>query len=331
MTMNAMVIEEIGGPEAFKRAEVARPELRPGHVVIRVEATSVNPLDCKLRSLPLPFSPELPAVLHGDVAGVVEEVGEGVTGVRVGDEVYACAGGLGGYSGALAEYMLADAAFVAHKPKSIGMAEAAALPLVVLTAWESLFDRAGIRAGDKVLIHGGTGGVGHVAVQLARNTGAKVIATAGSEEKMAMARDLGADGAVNYKEQSVADYVGVHTGGEGFDMVLDTVGGENLEKCFDASRVLGTVVTIAGGGPHDLSLMQAKSLTLHVESMLVPLFRGVGREAQGRILRETAKLVDDGKLKPLVDPKTFTFEHVGEAHRHLESGKAVGKVVLTQH
>ncbi len=329
MTMRAMIVEELGEPEVFKSATVPRPEIKPGHLLIRVEATSVNPLDCKLRSIQLPFSSPLPAVLHGDIAGVVEAVGEGVSDFQAGDEVYACAGGVGPYSGALAEYMAVDADLAAHKPRSRSMAEAAALPLVTLTAWESLIDRAGVEAGDKVLVHAAAGGVGHVAIQLAKWRGAEVFATASSDEKMKIARDLGADAAINYKQDSVADYVGAHTGGKGFDVVFDTVGGDNLERSFEAARIMGAVVTIAGGGEHNLMLMQGKGLTLHVESMLFPLLGGSGRAEQGEILRKTAKLVDEGKLKPLIDPNAFTIDRVAEAHRHLESGKAVGKVVLT--
>ncbi|MFQ5913633.1 MAG: zinc-dependent alcohol dehydrogenase family protein [Nitrospinota bacterium] len=328
--MRAMIVEEFGGPEVFKPATIPRPEIRPGHLLLRVEATCVNPLDCKLRSLPLPFSPPLPAVLHTDVAGVVEEVGADVTGFRPGDEVYASAGSVGGYSGALAEFMLADAALAAHKPRSLGMGEAAALPLVAITAWESLVDRGRVGPGDRVLIHGAAGGVGHVAIQIAKTLGAEVFATGSSEEKLAIGRELGADGVINYREESVADYLGRVTEGRGFDVVLDTVGGENLERSFEAARANGTVVTIAGGGGHDLTWMQAKSLTLHVESMLLPLIRNAGRAAQGEILRNVTQLVEEGRLKPLIDPNVFTIDQVAQAHRHLESGKAVGKVVLTR-
>jgi NADPH2:quinone reductase len=330
MTMKAMIIEELGGPEAFKPAEIPRPAMRPGHVLIRVEATCVNPLDCKLRSLPIPFGPDMPAVLHTDAAGVVEEVGDGVTGFRAGDEVYTCAGSLAGYTGALADYMLADAALVAHKPDSLTMGDSAALPLVALTAWESLADRAKVGPEDKVLVHGAAGGVGHIAIQMAKILGAEVFATGSSEEKLAIGRDLGADGVINYREESVSEYVGRITGGRGFDVVLDTVGGENLERSFEAAGASGTVVTIAGGGGHDLTMMQAKSLALHVHSMLNPLLRNEGRAAQGEILRNVAGWVGEGKLKPLIDPNVFTIENVADAHRHLESGKAVGKVILTR-
>ncbi len=172
----------------------------PGHVLIRVAATSVNPVDFKIRAgVVKDIAPDFPAVLHGDVAGVIEVVGEGVNAFKPGEEVYACAGGVKGLGGALAEFLLADATLVARKPKSLSMREAAALPLVSITAWEGLIDRAKVQAGQNVLVYGATGGVGHIAIQLASWAGAKVFATASSDEKMASARELGADVVINYR------------------------------------------------------------------------------------------------------------------------------------
>lgn len=177
--MQAYVINQFGDATVFQASEVATPENQPGHVLIRVAATSVNPVDYKIRSGAVAdIAPEFPAILHGDVAGVVEAVGENVEQFKLGDEVYACAGGVKGLGGALTEYMLADADLVAKKPHSLTMAEAAALPLVSITAWEGLIDRAKIRPGQTVLVYGGTGGVGHVGIQLAKWAGAKVYTTA---------------------------------------------------------------------------------------------------------------------------------------------------------
>ena len=206
--MKAQVIRSFGDTSVFQLEEIPVPTILPGHVLIQVKATSVNPIDTKVRSGAVPaVSPAFPAVLHGDVAGIVSEVGEGVTEFKLGDEVYGCAGGFKDTGGALAQYMLADARLIAHKPKNISMEEAAAIPLVAITAWEALFDRAKIKAGDEILIHGATGGVGHVAIQLAKWAGAKVYTTASTPEKLQIARDLGADVAINYKETSVQDYV----------------------------------------------------------------------------------------------------------------------------
>lgn len=161
--MKAIVIKEFGTPDVFHEVEVAIPSIAPDRVLIRVAATSINPADTKIRQgVVSDIAPDFPAVLHGDVAGVVEAVGKRVAKFKVGDEVYGCAGGVKGTSGALAEYMLADPHLIAHKPKSLTMKEASALPLVSITAWSGLIDRAKIQADRKVLIYGGTGGVGHL-------------------------------------------------------------------------------------------------------------------------------------------------------------------------
>lgn len=326
--MKAQIIKEFGEPEVFQPLELPKPEVLPGHVLIRVAATSVNPIDCKLRKGLVAIAPSFPAVLHGDVAGVIEEVGSGVTTFTPGDEVYGFAGGIRGFGGALAEYMLADATLIAKKPSSLTLPEAAALPVVALTAWEALFQRANIHTGQKIIVHAATGGVGHIGVQLAKWAGATVFTTASSSEKLAIARDLGADDVINYREESVADYVNRLTDGKGFDVVFDTVGGENLDRSFEAASVSGTVVSIATRSTHDLSLLHAKGLTLQVVFRMIPLLHNVNRVQQGEILSKIAQLVDEGHVRPLVDPRTYSFTEVAAAHRFHESGKAIGKVVL---
>lgn len=174
--MKAMTLKQFGDNENFEVAEIKKPEATAGRILIKVAATSINTVDTMIRSMGedlAPISPELPAVLGMDFAGTVEAIGDGVTEFSIGDEVYGCAGGLAGLQGALAEYMVADAKLVAHKPKSISMKEAAAIPLVGITAYEGLV-RAGTGEGQKVLVHGGSGGVGHIAVQLANYFGADV-------------------------------------------------------------------------------------------------------------------------------------------------------------
>nr|WP_089966503.1 zinc-dependent alcohol dehydrogenase family protein [Lihuaxuella thermophila] len=310
--------------------ETDRPKVLPGHVLIRVAASSVNPIDMKIRSGFVPaLAPAFPAVLHGDVAGVIEETGEGVTSFQPGDEVYACAGGFKNTpGGALADYMLADARLVAHKPKSLSFREAAALPLVSITAWEALIDRAQIQPGQKVLIHGAAGGVGHVAIQIAKAKGAQVYTTASSEEKLKIARDLGADVAINYRRQSVREYVDQYTDGQGFDVVFDTVGGANIDRSFEAAKVKGTVVTIATRSTHDLTPMHNKGLTLHAVFMILPILTGEDVSHHGQILKQIAQWVDEGTLRPLLDSKSYKFSEASLAHKRLESGQAIGKVTL---
>ncbi|GGA34436.1 zinc-dependent alcohol dehydrogenase family protein [Psychrobacillus lasiicapitis] len=328
--MKSQVIQSFGEPSVFQYKEISKPELKPGHVLVQVKATSVNPIDTKVRAGAVPaVAPELPAVLHGDVAGLVCAVGEGVTDFKIGDEVFGCAGGFKGTSGgALAEFILADVDLLAHKPKNLTMEEAAALPLVSITAWEALFNRAKLVPGQDILIHGATGGVGHIAIQLAKWAGAKVYTTASSQEKLEIGTLLGADTTINYREESVNDYVQKYTNGKGFDLVFDTVGGENLDRSFEAAALHGTVTAIAARSTHDLSPMHSKGLSLHITFMLLKILNEDMHKHNGEILKKVAKVVEEGKLRPLLDSKVFTFDEVSEAHEYMESGKAIGKIVL---
>jgi NADPH2:quinone reductase len=326
--MLAQVLDRFGDVSNFVLTELPQPEVKFGHVLVKIAATSVNPADYKIRRDGPPIAPELPAVLGMDFAGTVAEVGDGVAGFRVGDEVYGCAGGVRGLGGALAEYMLADARLIAQKPKSLSMREAAALPLVSITAWEALYDKANVQPGQTVLIHGATGGVSHVAIQLARIRGAVVYATASSDKKAAVARELGADEVVYYTQEAVEEYVERLTRGRGFDVVFDTIGGANLDVALQGARLNGTVVSIVTMESHDLSIMHVRGLTLHVVFMLIPMLHNVGREHHGFILRSIARYADAGFLKPLIDPRRFTLAETGEAHHYAESGTAIGKVVV---
>jgi NADPH:quinone reductase len=329
--MKALVIEQFGNPNTFKETDLPIPEVLPDRVLIRVAATSVNPVDYKIRQgVVADIAPSFPAVLHGDVAGTIAAVGAMVTQFNIGDEVYACAGGVKGMGGALAEYMLADAHLVAHKPESLTMAEAAALPLVSITAWEGLIDRAKVQPGDKVLVYGATGGVGHIGIQLAKWAGATVYALVSSDEKAAIAHQLGADITINYRQQPVEEFVAEHTDGQGFDVVFDTVGNDNLQNAFKAAKLNGTVVSIGSLSQQDLTLLHAKGLTLHLVFMLIPMLFGLGRAHHGEILSKLAQLVDEGKIRPLLDSKTFSMTEVASAHQYAKSGQAIGKVVLTQ-
>ena len=327
--MEAMVIRQFGSPEVFEKANVARPQVYPGQVLIRVAATSVNPVDCKIRQGKLAaIAPEFPAVLHGDVAGVIEEVGNNVKKFKVGDEVYACAGGVKGMGGALAEYILADADLVAPKPNKLSLRESAALPLVSITAWTALIEKANLQQDQTVLIHGATGGVSHIGIQLAKARGATVCATCSSDSKASIARDLGADHAINYRQMDVNTYVDKFTDGKGFDVVFDTVGGDNIPKCFEAAALNGTVVSVSTRSSQNLSLMHSKGLSLHVVFMLIPLLHRIGRDRHGKILNDIAELVDHSKLQPLIDDSQFKISDVAAAHKKLEQGTAIGKVVL---
>lgn len=206
------------------------------------------------------------------------------------------------------------------------MKEAASLPLVGITAYEGLI-RANVKSGQKVLVHGGTGGVGHVAVQLAKHFGADVYSTVSGEKQMEIVKSFGAE-PINYKTEQVEDYVNKHTNGFGFDIVFDSVGGENMLKSFEAAALNGQVATTVSLCELDLTAMHFKGLSLHVVFMLIPMLHNFKREQHGKILRNITKIAEAGDLNPLLDEKQFSLENVGEAYARLESRNAIGKVVV---
>ncbi|TMP35824.1 zinc-dependent alcohol dehydrogenase family protein [Pseudoalteromonas rubra] len=326
--MKAMVLNQYGDDAEFTITDVAKPSASAGHVLVQVAASSVNTVDTMIRTLgeALPLSPALPAILGMDFAGTVVEVGEGVTGFAPGDEVYGCAGGLADLQGALAEYMLADARLIARKPRNLSMREAAALPLVGITAYEGL-QRGGISAGQQVLVHGGSGGVGHVALQLAKHFGARVYSTGGGEAQLGLIRRLGAE-PINYKTESVVDYVAKHTDGKGFDLVFDSVGGANMANSFEAAALNGHVASTVAMVDLDLSQAHFKGLSLHVVFMLIPMLHNHKREAHHHILNELTNIVEAGGLNPVLDEERFELAQAGQAHARLQSGQAMGKVVI---
>jgi len=325
-TMRALTVEVAGGD--FISATVPVPVPRQGQVLVRIVASGVNPLDTKIRAGAAGHAQQpLPAVLGIDMAGVVVSAGVGVSAFRPGDEVYGMVGGVGGVQGTLAEYATVDARLLAVKPRNLTMREAAALPLSAITSWEGIVDRAKAGAGDKVLVHGGAGGVGHVAVQLARARGAEVFATV-DKDQFDLARRLGAT-PIDYRAETVDDYVARHTGGKGFDVVVDTVGGATLDASFGAARRYGGhVVSILGWGSHKLAPLSFRAATYSGVFTLLPLITGEGREHHGEILRAVAQWVEAGKLVPLVDARRFDLGSAIEAHWLVESGGARGKVVV---
>jgi len=261
------------------------------------------------------------------MAGVVEAVGPDVTAFQPGDEVYGMTGGVGGLQGSLATYASVDADLLALKPKNLSMREAAALPLSFITAWEGLVDRAQVRAAQKVLIHAGAGGVGHVTVQIACAFGAQVFATV-SKSKTKIVEGYGAT-PIDYQSMTVDAYVAEHTDSEGFDIVYDTVGGTTLDDSFQAVKTYtGHVVSCLGWGTHRLAPLSFRGATYSGVFTLMPMLTGKGRAHHGEILHEATKLAEAGKLTPLLHPERFTFETVIDAHIAVESGKAIGKVVV---
>ena len=324
--MKAVVLEEFGADLLLR--DVPRPVPAPGEVLVRVAASGVNPLDTKIRAGAAAHARVTPPMILGiDLSGVIVEVGPGVTGFAVGDEVYGMTGGVGDNPGSLAEYAAVDADLLARKPARLSMAEAAALPLVVITAWEGLVDRANTRDGQLVLVHGGAGGVGHVAVQLALARGATVFAT-GSGASLDAIRRLGAE-PIDYRTTPAEAYVASATGGEGFDVIFDTVGGATLDTSFATARTYtGHVVSILGWGTHSLAPLSFRGATYSGVFTLLPLLSGRGRAHHGEILAQAATLADAGLLTPMVDPTPYYLETVADAHRAVETGGSSGKVVV---
>jgi NADPH:quinone reductase-like Zn-dependent oxidoreductase len=323
--MQAAVLDSHGTP--FRIAPVARPKSGPGEVLVRIRSSAVNPLDLKIRAGEAAHARQpLPAILGIDLAGVVESVGSGVTAFRGGDEVYGMTGGVGSLQGSLAEYAAVDADLLAPKPANLTMREAAALPLIFITAWEGLVDRAAVRAGQKVLVQGGAGGVGHVAIQIARACGADVFAT-GSAASQAFVERLGAT-AIDYRAMSVENYVAQYTGGRGFDVIFDSVGGATLDASFNAVSRFGHVVSALGWGTHALAPLSFRAATYSGVFTLLPMLTGVGRAHHGEILREATRLAEAGKIVPRVDPRHFSLVTVDEAYRAIESRGAAGKIVI---
>ena len=324
--MKAAVLEEFGSSPVLRSVE--RPAPGPGEVVVRVDASGVNPLDIKIAAGAAAHARVTPPMILGmDLAGVVTEVGEGVSRFQVGDEVYGMTGGIGSRPGSLAEYSAVDADLLAAKPVRLSMAEAAALPLAAITAWEGLIDRAGVGPGHLVLVHGGAGGVGHVAVQLARARGATVFAT-GTGESLQVIKKLGAE-PIDFRTTPVAAYVATATGNQGFDIIFDTVGGATLDDSFAAARVYtGHVVSILGWGTHSLAPLSFRGATYSGVFTLLPILTGNGRAHHGDILRSVADLADAGKITPILDPQPYSLAAVADAHRAVAAGTAHGKVVV---
>jgi len=330
--MKAIVIEQFGAPDVFKTIEQNIPTVGDSDVLIKVEASSINPLDTGIRSGQLAaMAADFPITLHGDVAGTATAVGENVTHINVGDEIYGWAGGINAIpSGALAEYMLAPANMLSQKPKSLTMAEAATLPLISLSAYQGLIELAHVQPQQTVLIHGGTGGIGHIALQIAKIKDAKTYVTCSSEHKMGLALEIGADFAINYKQHDVNDYVMRYTNEKGFDIVFDTVGGDNFDRSLQAAALGAQVITSKVMEEHDLSPLLFKGLSVHAINLVWPILAQIEPLPFTFALKTIAGWVDSGLLHPLIDKKQFTFNQISEAHTYFESGKNTGKVVLIQ-
>ncbi|TBR59469.1 alcohol dehydrogenase [Westiellopsis prolifica IICB1] len=330
--MKAVLMTAPGNPEVLQLQDVTNPGVPVGEteLLIHLRAAGVNPIDTKLRKRGTFYPDQMPAILGCDGAGVVEAVGAAVKNFNVGDEVYFCNGGLGAHQGNYAEYTTIDERFAAHKPKSVSFAVAAAAPLVLITAWEALYERGRLEPGDRVLIHAGAGGVGHVAIQLAKLKGADVCTTVGSQEKANFVKQLGADYPILYKQTDFVQAALDWTGGEGVDLAFDTVGGETFHQTFPAVRMYGDIVTILEPNANTVwRTARNRNLRIGLELMLIPMAQGMveAQQHQAEILTECAKYIDAGKLKIHVSHELPLAEAV-KAHQLIESGSTTGKIVL---
>ncbi|MGY2329394.1 zinc-dependent alcohol dehydrogenase family protein [Pseudomonas sp. SDT2931_S440] len=305
--MKALILKSFGGPESFELRDVPKPVPHTGHVLVRVHATSINPLDYQVRRGDYADLVPLPAITGHDVSGVVEEVGPGVTSFAPGDEVWYTPQIFDG-PGSYAEYHVAAEGIIGKKPPALSHLEAASLSLVGGTAWEALVVRAALRVGESILVHGGAGGVGHVAIQLAKAIGAQVFTTV-RDVNVEFARSLGADVIIDYEKEDYVDAILRETGGRGVDVVFDTIGGTTLSRSPDALAQLGRVVTIVDTA-HPQNLVQAWGRNASYHFVFT-------RQNRGK-LDEMSALIANGQLRPHVGA-VYSLADIPLAHSRLES------------
>ena len=324
-TMTAIKLQAFGGPDCLCPSQMDRPQPGMGEVLIRVEAAGVNRPDIMQRKGLYPPPPGASDILGLEVAGTVAAVGEQVSNPRVGDDVCALVTG-GGY----AEYCIAAAPLCLPIPRGLNYIQAASLPETFFTVWTNVFERGKLQARDSILIHGGTSGIGVAAIQLARCFGSKVFATAGTEEKCRFCTDLGAQ-AINYHEQDFAASVLELTENRGVDVILDMVGGDYLQRNLSCLAMEGRLVQIAvmngQKGNINLATIMLKRLTL-TGSTLRP--RSVDEKARiaRALLAQVWPLLESGEIKPIVHA-VFKLEKAADAHSLMESGRHIGKIILT--
>jgi NADPH2:quinone reductase len=330
--MRAILMTAVGGPDVLKPADLPDPEIASeSDVLVRLRAAGINPVDYKLRATGT-IGGTLPAVLGWDGAGVVERVGSGVTRVRPGDEVYFCDGGFGPTPGTYQELKVIDEAYLARKPARLSFVEAAAAPLVTITAWEALRGRARVAENQFVLVQAGAGGVGHMSVQIARLARARVATTVTPGPKADLAWSLGAELCIDYRREDVGERVRAWTGMDGADVVHDTVGGKTFTASFSLVRPYGDLVSNVESAWEDEAITAMHDRNLRVSFTWMPAPSVFGWSDQRRRQREILELAgdhfDQGDLRVKLGA-TFPLDQAAEAHRALERGQIIGKAVLT--
>lgn len=323
--MKANVVTKTGGPEVLELREMPKPEAGPNEALVRVCACGINPVDYKIRKGTVGGPHTYPLILGYDVSGIVETVGQGVTDLEPGDAVYYCSPI--NIPGAYAAYHTVNHRLVAPKPNRLSHPEAASIPLVGLTVWESLFDRGGIRIGETILIHAGAGGTGSMAIQLARWAGLTIITTTRRENEP-FVRELGADHVIDHRQTDFVDGVQSLTDGRGVDIVFDTVGGETLARSFEAVSRDGRVVSIVET-EESISLMPLfmRNASFHYEFMALGMNFGEGFDRKRTILSHLSRLLETGSIRPVIQ-RTFPLAQAAAAHQWMETQHIQGKVVL---
>lgn len=319
-----------GDISVLEQQELAEPNItKDTEVKIKIQAAGVNPIDTKVRSMAMFYPDNLPAVLGCDLAGEVIEIGAAVTDFEVGDKVWACHGGLGAEQGNYAQFTVIESQYLSAMPKTIDFNTAAAGPLVLITAWGALFDRGRLQAGETVLIHAGAGGVGHVAIQLAKAKGARVITTVSSTEKAEWVKSLGADEVILYTEENVQQRIDQLTQGEGVDLTFDTVGGDVFTESITLTAHFGRIVTLLAVDSVDLSEARIRNLSISFELMLVPMLRNLNqaRKQHIKILQQCAEYIDNKQLIIKV-AKVYSLADASVVHQLIETGHTTGKYVL---
>jgi len=328
--MKAIVMTRPGGPETLQAVDLPEPgPCSTTQIKVRLRAAGVNPVDTKLRNKGLLYPDALPAVLGCDGAGEVVEIGSAVTRFRPGDKVWFCNGGLGGEQGNYAQYTAVDQRWAAVMPTTLDFDQAAAAPLVLITAWGALYDRGRLQPGQTVLIHAGAGGVGHVAIQLAKLREARVIATSGSAEKLELMRLWGADEVINYRDTDFVAAVNDLTGGRGADLSIDTVGPEIFARSIECTAHFGDIVTLLSITDDALQEARMRNLRIGFELMLTPMLRELdeARAHHVEILQQCAEWIDAGRLRVHLG-KVLPLDRAAAAHSLIETGRTIGKIVL---
>ena len=321
----------IGGPDVLQvqDLDVAWPG-SDGDVLVRLKCVGLNPADTFFRALGTYVESDEPIVLGHDGAGIVEDVGPGVTAVKPGDRVCFCNGGIGGNRGTYSELAVVPQDLLVAIPDEVDFATAAAFPLVAITAWEALVERAALKAGEFVLIHGAAGGTGQLAVQLARLQGAHVAATVSTDEKAELVRKLGAERPILYRREDFVAVVMEWSGGQGLDVAFDNVGPEVMARTFAAMAPYGRIVTLMGTPADDGDLnAYNRNLTIHNVMMLTPMWFGLRQHMtrQAGIVRRLIGCLATGEITMSI-AESYPLSKVADAHRQLEAGGMSGKIVL---